>query len=176
MKKVLKIVFKILKTIADILLLILFTFLFLIVLINLLNNDDTLTIGDYSVYTVASESMRPVLSGGDFILTKREKEYKVGDVVTYISDDIYITHRIVKIDGDTVVTKGDANNTVDKEFNKNQIKGKYIKKLVILEIIYLIFTDKLLLILVLIVIVLIEVCAYLMDKEKEGEAGENKKE
>ena len=32
-------------------------------------------------------------------------------------------HRIINIDGDTVTTKGDANNVADAPIQKSQIKG-----------------------------------------------------
>ena len=82
----------------------------------------------YYVFDVASGSMENGIHIGDYIIVKKTNEYNVGDIVTYEKDGYYVTHRIIKIEGDKVTTKGDANNTEDEEFNRNQIIGRYIKK------------------------------------------------
>ena len=66
---------------------------------------------------------------GDIVLVKLNSKYNVGDVVTYKSYSHFITHRIVKIDNDKIITKGDANNTNDDPINQNQIIGKVVKRL-----------------------------------------------
>ncbi len=80
------------------------------------------------VYRVASGSMEPHLKIGNTILIKKSSRFKVGDVVTYKSDNEYVTHRIVSIDKDQIITKGDANNTEDKPITKKDIVGKLIYK------------------------------------------------
>ena len=37
-----------------------------------------------------------------------------------------VVHRIISLDGDTVITKGDANNTADKPITASVIKGKVL--------------------------------------------------
>lgn len=80
----------------------------------------------FQFFKVGSGSMEPTLQVGDIILVQRQENYSTDDIITYKSNGEYITHRIIEIDGDTVVTKGDANNTEDEEINKEQIIGKYV--------------------------------------------------
>lgn len=80
------------------------------------------------IYKVMTGSMESGIHAGDYIVIMNEKEYKIGDVVTYVRDGYYITHRIMKINNGKVITKGDANNVEDEEFSMNDIIGKFIYK------------------------------------------------
>ena len=76
------------------------------------------------VAVVLSGSMEPELSVDDVIVVVAQDSYEVGDVVVYQSSGALVVHRIVKIDGEMVVTKGDANNADDGEMNIGLIKGE----------------------------------------------------
>ena len=78
------------------------------------------------IYNVKTGSMEDKIHVGDYILIVRKKEYQVGDVVTFIRNEGFITHRIVKMEGNRVTTKGDANNTIDEDIPKDNILGKVI--------------------------------------------------
>ena len=80
------------------------------------------------VLQVKTGSMEENIHVGDYIIVKKQDEYKVGDVVTFTYQNHYITHRIAKIENNKITTKGDANNTYDEPINKNEIIGKYIFK------------------------------------------------
>lgn len=80
------------------------------------------------IYKVMTGSMEPNIHVGDYLLVIKSKEYKEKDIVTFKKDGYYITHRIIKINKETVITKGDANNVADEEINKSDIVGKYIFK------------------------------------------------
>jgi signal peptidase len=85
------------------------------------------TIFGYSFEVVASGSMSPTISTGDLIVVKEESTYAQGDVVTYRdSSGSLITHRIIgATDNGQFITKGDANNTQDKEaVSQSQIVGE----------------------------------------------------
>ena len=83
--------------------------------------------GFLEIYEVQTGSMENGIHVGDYVLIFRKEKYVIGDVVTYSKDDYFITHRIIKsIDGDKVITKGDANNLEDEEINVSSIKGKVI--------------------------------------------------
>lgn len=74
---------------------------------------------------ILTGSMEPEMPVGSLIIIHEKEDYQVGEAVTYI--DSYgrsVTHRIVSLDGDVVVTKGDANNAEDKPFSESQIIGK----------------------------------------------------
>ena len=75
---------------------------------------------------VLSGSMEPTFSVDDLIFVKAQDSYSVGDVVVYQSGSILVVHRIITIDGDTVVTQGDANNAADGEMDISLIKGRVI--------------------------------------------------
>lgn len=81
-----------------------------------------------TILNVMSDSMKPTFEKGDKIVVKKQKDYEVGDIITYIDNDKnLITHRIIEKYEDGLITKGDNNNTEDKEkVRKNQVLGKII--------------------------------------------------
>ena len=109
---------KIIKIIIDVILIL--TILVLIIYFALRIADRI------KIYNVETGSMEDKIHAGDYILLCKKNDYKVGDVITYTIDGYFVTHRIIEIDGDKVITKGDANNIEDKEINRNQIVGKMI--------------------------------------------------
>ena len=77
---------------------------------------------------VKSNSMYPTLKKGDFILIKRNNDYKKGDIITYDYESNYlVTHRIIEKNNNFFITKGDNNNSEDDKFIQlDNIKGKVI--------------------------------------------------
>lgn len=73
---------------------------------------------------VLSGSMEPELSVNDLVLVRKHDSYNIGDVVVYQDGSILVIHRIVSIDGDKVITQGDANNAADDPINISAVKGK----------------------------------------------------
>lgn len=114
--------FKIFKTIIYIIFLFIITFILLLNIFSVFN----VSLFKFRVYKIASGSMRPYLNINDIVIVMEQNDYQVNDVVTYHADNMYITHRIVKINDDEVITKGDANNIVDNKFTKDKIVGKVI--------------------------------------------------
>lgn len=80
---------------------------------------------------VLSGSMEPELSVNDLVFVKSAKSYEVGDVVVYQSGNILIIHRIIEMssDGETVITKGVANDIADDPIDISAIKGKMTGKI-----------------------------------------------
>lgn len=111
MNKVFKIAFDILFIISIILLALYFLFRLL---------------GVAKIYEVKTGSMEDGIHAGDYILIAEKDNYKVGDVVTYTNEGYHVTHRIIKKNGDKVITKGDANNVADEEIEVSRIIGKVI--------------------------------------------------
>ncbi len=73
---------------------------------------------DYKLYLVKSESMTPTINVADMIVTgpvggPLTGEIRQGAVVTYKHGKDLFTHRVVSVDGQKVVTKGDACEEVD---------------------------------------------------------------
>ena len=125
-----KVLRKILKTIVDVLTLLVFVVLILIILSKvkmMFSGKNYFDFFGYSVFSVATGSMEPTLKQNDVIIIKKSKSYAVDDIVTFKSDDSYITHRIISKRGHDIVTKGDANNTKDVGIKEEDIIGKVIK-------------------------------------------------
>lgn len=87
----------------------------------------------WKLYRVATGSMEPTIHVGSVVIDHQlpPRNYQVGDIVTYINPanpQQTITHRIIKKsskDGiPTFVTKGDANNTADKQIIGGNIIGQ----------------------------------------------------
>ena len=83
---------------------------------------------DYPMAAVTSGSMWPVLKEGDlvFIQGVNKSDLKVGDIVVYKNSNSagFTIHRIVKLEEDDLVTKGDANFTEDEPVSYDQVVGR----------------------------------------------------
>ena len=138
---------KVFTIISDILYWIVFIFivvLLFIVCVQRFSNNE-LSIGGIRIYNVSTESMLSKYSVGDIILAKDvdPSTLKIGDDIAYNgkADQLegkIITHEIQSIskndDGSyTIITKGVQNDIEDPAINSDQIKGKIIKKLLILS-------------------------------------------
>lgn len=67
------------------------------------------------------------LSRGDLLFVVRPDNLKVGDVIIYNRlDGLTIVHRVIEINGNYVITKGDNNQVQDQTVNISQIEGKMV--------------------------------------------------
>lgn len=126
-----KIFKKIITIIISIILLLILSFnIFNFISIKLLGNELP-TINGYGVLEVISGSMEPKISIGDMVIIDTKiKDYKVKDIVTFKDiNGSFVTHRIVEIKDDEIITRGDANNTIDDAIKKEQIVGRYVYKI-----------------------------------------------
>lgn len=80
----------------------------------------------FGAAVILSGSMEPALSIDDLIIVKKCDDYDIGDIIVYQRNYELIVHRIVGIDGNNVITKGDANNIYDKAIDISSIKGRVI--------------------------------------------------
>lgn len=80
----------------------------------------------FGMTVVLSGSMEPELSVDDLLIVTPSDTYEVGDVVVYQTQRTAVVHRIVAINGEEIITRGDANNTEDDPIAKENIKGKVI--------------------------------------------------
>ncbi len=125
-----KVIKTITATISDIIIILLFLIFVLFMFSKFVNKDRMPNIFGYSLLRIVSGSMESKYHVGDYIIIKKQDNYKVDDVVTYIDDnDNFVTHRIIKIDDTEVTTKGDANNIEDEIFDIVNIQGKVVYKL-----------------------------------------------
>jgi len=90
---------------------------------------------DYNLLLVRSQSMTPAINMGDMVITGPVNgpingELKPGTIVTYERGKAWVTHRVLSIDGDTLVTKGD--NTEDPDpwsVSLSDVRGTYLFKI-----------------------------------------------
>lgn len=84
----------------------------------------------YPMASITSGSMWPVLKKGDLVFIKGvddKKDIQKGDIVVYKNVQYgFAIHRVISISNDTVITKGDANNTQDAPINAGEIIGKTV--------------------------------------------------
>ena len=80
----------------------------------------------YGASVVLSGSMEPALSVNDLLIVREMDDYQPGDIVVYQSGKTPVVHRIVDISGETVTTRGDANNSNDTPIPMTAVKGKVI--------------------------------------------------
>lgn len=81
----------------------------------------------YAIFEVASGSMAGAIDVGDMIIVKLDDDFKQDDIITYMVNDDFITHRVIKKEKNYVVTKGDTNDSEDSPIKYNMIVGKVIK-------------------------------------------------
>ena len=138
--------------VATILLLILSFNIFNFISINILGNELP-TINGYAYLEVISGSMEPKISIGDIvIIDTKVSDYKVKDIVTFKDiNGSFVTHRIMEIKDDEIITQGDANNTIDDSITKDKIVGRYVYKIDGIGALMNSFKNPLTLILILII-------------------------
>ena len=71
---------------------------------------------------VSGGSMEPTLHNGDGIMTYKTpfSELKAGDIITFARDGELITHTVISVEADRVVTKGDANSAPDAPVTEDE--------------------------------------------------------
>lgn len=118
-----------------------FFVVFILLMIFLMSSGKHISIAGYQVLRVLTSSMEPTISENTCIIIKKVpvEDLKVGDVITFTSDDpqiqgLYNTHRIhdiVEENGETLyVTKGDAIDAVDAyPVHQDQVAGIYVREL-----------------------------------------------
>lgn len=86
----------------------------------------------YKMFIVLSGSMQPTIMVDDLVIIKQGsiKDVQKGDIITYLEDGTYVTHRVVDMENDngvSLITQGDNNNTIDKVHpTATEYVGKYI--------------------------------------------------
>ncbi len=79
-------------------------------------------------------SMEPTITGGNVVIVAPAREYTAGDIVIFkppegsnIELRGYIAHRIVRITGENVITKGDSLDQADPWIvNYRDIRGRVV--------------------------------------------------
>ena len=85
------------------------------------------TVFGFSSAVVLTGSMSGTIEPDDFIITRKQSDYTVGDIVMYQTGGTPVTHRIISENEKGYRTKGDANNTDDgTEIPKEDVIGKVV--------------------------------------------------
>ena len=93
---------------------------------------------DYNAYMVRSESMTPAINMGDMVVTGPPdnpfgRSISPGSIVTYNHEGELVTHRLLEINGEELVTKGDAVEDTDPwQVTVNDVQGVYLFRLPLL--------------------------------------------
>ena len=126
-----------------------------------------LNIFGYSVFSTETGSMSPTMEKGDIVIIKIGDEIREKDIITYKKENVFITHRIEKINEDSIIAKGDRNNTEDEPIKKDDIIGRVVFIINDVEVWKKVFTDINVIIPICITVILfILLVSY---KEKTGE-------
>lgn len=134
----------------------------------ILRNEMPMPFG-YGMSVVLSGSMESRLSVDDLVIIKATDSYKVDDIVLYQDGNSLVIHRITHIDGDTVTTKGDANNTADDPIQKSQIKGVLVYDIAGLGAVVNILKQPVSVFILLAAALLLTELSYRKEKDKDTE-------
>jgi signal peptidase I len=76
-------------------------------------------------FAVISNSMKPLLRKGDWVIVKMVpvEDIHLGDLVLVSAEERLISHRVIRIDRDTIQTKGDAVPCADTPVSMSQMLG-----------------------------------------------------
>lgn len=129
---------KVLKTLGQV---VLFVILIFFILLNIFSMNNKSLFG-FRIYRVISGSMQPALQIGDVIIIKKANNYAEKDIITYDNGLTTITHRIKSINGDEIITEGDANDAPDKPITKDRILGKYFFRISTFSVFSIMLTGK----------------------------------
>jgi len=84
----------------------------------------------YPMASITSSSMWPALKRGDLVFIKgvgSRGNIEVGDVIVYNNSLGFTIHRVVELNQETLITKGDANNTPDAPVKYGEVIGRAVK-------------------------------------------------
>jgi signal peptidase len=81
---------------------------------------------EHPTLTVISQSMYPALNRGDLILVKAaaREDIQVGTVIVFRHEGGLAVHRVVRLDGETLTTRGDANPDEDDPIAYDNVVGR----------------------------------------------------
>lgn len=182
MKKMLKNIFKIIKGVINlIIVLLVISFLLIVCLQRFTNNK--ISFFDYRMFTVVTGSMEPKYNIGDILIAKETdpSEIKIGDSISYLakSDEIrgnVVTHEVVNITKDEngrylFHSKGLTNLIEDPVVHEEQLFGVVVYKTKLLSFVKKIVSTDIGMILFIIIpilyIIVSEMVAFLIEKEEK---------
>ena len=167
-----KILEKLLKTIFDIVTILIILLVIIIAYnffqISILNKKYSNFFG-YTFFEVTTGSMSGTIEINDVVIVKINDNIKENDIITYQLDDTIITHRLIKIEDNQLITKGDANNAEDKPIEKKSVIGKVVKTIPKLGIWIKVLSDVKVIASIIVTIILFGLAVSTDKKEKQKE-------
>ncbi|VEU83333.1 signal peptidase I [Acholeplasma hippikon] len=103
--------------------------IFITILVFFLASTFLLQIVGVRTRVVLSDSMYPKIRINNLVYINEKynvDKLNVGDVIAFEQGSKEVLHRIVEINGDLIVTKGDNNNVNDQPIMKSNVKGKLV--------------------------------------------------
>lgn len=190
---------KALKVIGNILYVLVFIIVVLMLIVVILQrmSDNSISLGGYRLFTVATGSMEPKYLVGDILISKEisPDEIQVGDDIVYKGaegsfKDKVVTHQVVSIRDENgskkIITKGIANTEEDPEIDASQVYGKVIYKVQTLsfisQIIKNIYVFYFIIFVPIAIIIFKQIRVYLekddeeVEETKEDKEGDDKKD
>lgn len=120
----------------------------------------------YSIFSTETGSMSPTMEIGDVVIVKIGEQVQEKDIITYKKDNSFITHRIVKIEGNSIIAKGDNNNTQDEEITQDAVVGKVVFIINNVEIWKNVFSDMNVIIPIIITVILLVILICYKEKNE----------
>ena len=166
---------RVISAILYIVLIPIIVFNFTLIIKSFINPNETPDFFGYKSFVIVSGSMEPTILKQDAILVKKvpEEEIKVNDIISFTTkNQTNVTHRVIRIEKENgtkkYTTKGDNNNTEDKEkITYEQIEGKYQLKINQFGIVTQILKSKITLLILVIIIILISCYKGRIQKKKQ---------
>ncbi len=90
--------------------------------------EDLATVNGYAILEVVSGSMEPTIHVGDMIIIDTKVEnFEKDDIITFYDvNGAFVTHRIISINGNKMITQGDNNESPDGEMSTDNIVGRVV--------------------------------------------------
>ena len=85
--------------------------------------------------------MKNTIGIGVFVIVKIGKDVEYNDIITFKEKNTFITHRIIEINDENIVTKGDNNTAKDEPISRENVVGKVVFIIKDVETWKKVFTD-----------------------------------
>lgn len=89
-------------------------------------HKDYINFCGYTVFQVITGSMSDTINPQDIVIVKLTDDVKTNDIITFRVGNDFVTHRIIGLEEDKIITRGDANNSQDAPITKDVIVGKVV--------------------------------------------------
>lgn len=140
------------------------------------SNGNGLLIGPYQAFAVLTGSMEPTIKTGSLAVAKTvpENELDVNDIITFRpieGKNVLVTHRITDIvgDGGEYTTRGDNNNTEDRDtVPYKSVVGKIVLSVPLIGYLFIALKTPPGIVALAAIVILYEIIRYYFRKERGG--------